>query len=114
MRVGLAMGIPSARRRPSWGIQANFASSLGTGEVERRPLAAALPTIVGERLVRFGHLVHIVLALDRSAHAVGGVEEFVGQALRHGLFPTLPRVTHQPPDGEGGGPARTDLDRDLV
>src|SRR4051794_12953708 len=83
MRVGSAMVFPSARERPSWGVQAN------RGRLRRRG-EAPLPTIVGERLVRFGHLVHVVLALDRCAHAVGGVEQFVGEALRHGLFPPLP------------------------
>src|SRR5690606_228659 len=32
----------------------------------------------------------------------------------HGLLTALPRVAHEPADGEGVGPARLDLDRDLV
>src|SRR5437868_2271881 len=33
-----------------------------------------LPAVVGERLVRLGHLVHVVAPLHRRPDAVGGVE----------------------------------------
>src|ERR1019366_812436 len=64
-----------------------------------------LPAVMGEGLVRLGHLVHIFSALYGRACTVGGVEHLVGQALGHRLLPPLAGVAHEPPDGQGGGSA---------
>ena len=69
---------------------------------------------MGEGLVGFGHLLEIVLALDRCADAVGGVEELVGEALGHRALTTLARVAHEPTDGERVGTTRANLDGHLV
>src|SRR4051794_32158588 len=65
-------------------------------------------------LVRLGHLVHVFPPLDRGAEAVAGIEDLICEAQRHRLFAPLTAVTHQPTDREGGGSARTHLDRHLV
>jgi signal recognition particle subunit SRP54 len=44
---------------------------------------------VAECLVGFGHAVHFVTLLHGAATAFSGLEQFVGQALGHGLFATL-------------------------
>src|SRR6478609_6006920 len=67
-----------------------------------------LPAVVGEGLVGLGHLVDVLLALHRSADAVAGVEQLVGEALGHGLLTALPREAHDPADGEGVGTAGLD------
>ena len=41
---------------------------------------------MGKRLVGFGHTVHFLFALDGVAGVVGGVHQFAGEALGHGLF----------------------------
>src|SRR5688500_8902386 len=75
---------------------------------------SGLPAVVGERLVRLGHLVDVVPPLDRRARGVGRVEELVGQALGHGLLAALAGVADQPADGQGVGPAGANLDGHLV
>src|SRR3712207_5525326 len=40
----------------------------------------ALPAVVREGLVRLGHLVGVLAALDRGAQTVAGVEQLVHQA----------------------------------
>src|SRR5688572_29632912 len=77
-------------------------------------LCGELPAVVGERLVRLGHLLDVVAALHRGPDAVAGVEDLVGQALGHGLLPPLAGVADGPADGEGVGPAGPDLDGNLV
>ena len=74
----------------------------------------SLPAVVGEGLVGLRHLVEVLTALGRGPDAVGRVADLVGQALGHRLLAALLRVADQPPDGQGGGPAGPDLDRDLV
>ena len=43
---------------------------------------------MSEGLVGLCHLMSILAALDRSTEAVGGIEDFVGQTLSHGLLAT--------------------------
>src|ERR1700690_86719 len=70
-----------------------------------------LPAVVGERLVGLRHLLEVVLALDRCADAVAGIEQLAREPLRHGLLTTLTAVADEPANGERGGPAGTHLDR---
>src|SRR6478672_9902537 len=83
----------------------------------RLPCATAgrlLPAVVREGLVRLGHLVGVLAALDCSAEAVGGVEDLVHEPLGHRLLTTLTRVADHPAQGQGRGAVRLDLDRHLV
>src|SRR5919108_5841609 len=73
-----------------------------------------LPAVMGEGLVGLRHLVHVLSALHRRADAVARIKELGRETLRHGLFPPLPGVSHQPADRQGGGPAGAHLDRHLV
>jgi hypothetical protein len=67
---------------------------------------ADLPAVVSERSVRLGHLLQVVFALHRSADAVGGIEEFVGQAFRHRALAALTGVADEPADRQRVGAAR--------
>src|SRR5271166_2857536 len=72
------------------------------------------PAVVREGSVRFGHLVGVFASLDRSAQAIAGIEELVGQALDHRLLAALPREAHQPAQGQRGGTVSAHLDGNLV
>src|SRR6187455_1770808 len=72
------------------------------------------PPVMRERLVRLGHLVHVLASLDRGARAVGGVHDLRGQALGQGVLTAGAAVGHQPPQRERGAARRLDLDRYLV
>src|SRR5271166_2856377 len=72
------------------------------------------PAVVREGSVRFGHLVGVFASLDRSAQAIAGIEELVGQALDHRLLAALPREAHQPAQGQRGGTVSAHLDGHLV
>src|SRR6266511_1369929 len=80
----------------------------------RRPTNGGLPAVVRERPVRLGHLLHVVLALDRGADAVAGVHQLGGQPLGHRLLAALAGVPDDPADRERRRPAGPHLDRDLV
>nr|AHE14890.1 hypothetical protein asmbl_2 [uncultured bacterium] len=84
------------------------------GPRRRRRRCGALPAVVREGLVRLGHLVGVLAALDRGTQTVAGVEQLVHQALGHRLLPTGPAVLDQPAETEGGAAGGADLDRDLV
>src|SRR4051812_27286516 len=73
-----------------------------------------LPAVVGEGLVRFGHLLQVLAPLHRRADAVAGVEQLVGEAEGHALLATLAGVAHDPADGERVGATGADLDGHLV
>src|ERR671916_757289 len=47
-----------------------------------------LPAVVREGLVRLGHLVGVLAALDRGTQTVARVEQLVHQALGHRLLAT--------------------------
>src|SRR4029450_6654305 len=63
-----------------------------------------LPAVVRVGLVGLGHLVHVLLALDRAADAVVGVEELGRQALCHGALAAVASEADDPADGHGGCP----------
>src|ERR1700758_5460656 len=81
---------------------ARFATASAT--ISSNPLVRTgynfLPTIMGESLVGFGHAVHIFLLLDGAAACVGGIDQFVGQAVDHGLARTFPRILQKPANRE--------------
>src|SRR4029450_6872268 len=81
------------------------------GRAPRR--SGGLPAVGGEGLVRLSHLVHVVLALDRTADAVVGIEQLGGQPLGHRALTPVAGEAHEPADGQRGGPARPDLDGNL-
>src|SRR5829696_381290 len=76
--------------------------------------ALGSPAVVGEGLVALGHLLHVVAALDRSAEAVGGIEQFAGEAFGHRLLATLAAEVDEPTDGERVRARRAHLDRHLI
>src|SRR6185312_11232376 len=69
---------------------------------------------MGEGLVGLCHLVGIFTTLDCSAKTVGGIQDFVAQALGHGLLAASLRVANQPAQCEGGLATRLDFNRNLV
>src|SRR5882757_10345738 len=72
------------------------------------------PPVVREGLVRLGHLVRVLAALDRGTKSVAGVQQFVHQPVDHRLLTALPGEGDQPTQPERGGPDRPHLDRHLV
>src|SRR2546422_404544 len=44
------------------------------------------PSVVSERLVRFGHLVHVLAALHRGALATSSVHDLRHQAIGHRML----------------------------
>src|SRR5437773_2294648 len=47
------------------------------------------PSVVRERLVRLGHLVHVLAPLDARSLAVGRVHDLGHEPLRERVLPTL-------------------------
>src|SRR6185312_8664940 len=90
--------------------------SAGAGDRPGDPRAGdrRSPAVVRECLVRLGHLVRVLAALDRGTEAVAGVEQLVHQPLGHRLLPAGAAVLDQPAQAEGGAARGADLDRDLV
>src|SRR2546421_7228649 len=72
------------------------------------------PTVVGERLVRFGHFVGVLAALHAGPEAVARIEQLVLQAFDHGLLAARLREGDEPAQRKGRRAARLDLDRHLV
>src|SRR5437763_13509955 len=99
--------IPMFRTR-SRAIAASFSLVLKVSFLLR------LPAVVREGLVRLRHPVDVVLALERPTLLVQGVQNLVGQLVRHALLATLARKGHEPAHGERAGPALRHLDRNLV
>src|SRR5918995_4603436 len=54
------------------------------------------PAVVGEGLVRLGHLVRVLTTLHRGTEAVGGVEDLVHEPLGHRLLAALAGVADEP------------------
>src|SRR3954451_8635105 len=75
---------------------------------------SCLPAVVRKRLVGLRHPVDVVLALERPALLVQGVQNLVGQLVRHALLAAVPRVGHEPAHGQRAGPTLRHLDRHLV
>ena len=65
-----------------------------------------------ERLVRLGHSVRILALLDRVPAAAGRIHQLVGEPLHHRLLAALPRVAHEPADGERLASACVDVARE--
>src|SRR5688572_12018569 len=89
-------------------------TALGTclSEVPGSPAGCrGLPAVVREGLVRLGHLVGVLAALDAGAEAVAGVEELVHQALGHRLLAAGAGVLDEPAQRERGAAAGAHLDR---
>src|SRR6266536_4496567 len=72
------------------------------------------PSVMGERLVRLGHLVEVLAALHRRALADGGLHDLAHQPLAHRVLAALAGEVHQPPQRQRRAARRTDLDRHLV
>jgi len=51
-----------------------------------RPTKRLLPAVVGERLVRLGHPVRVVLLLDRTSLTAAGSEQLSCKAVGHVLL----------------------------
>src|SRR3954454_22913395 len=73
-----------------------------------------LPAVVREGLVGLRHPVDVVLALERPALLVEGVQNLVSELRAHPLLAALARVVHEPAHGERAGAALRHLDGDLV
>src|SRR6266571_6075244 len=72
------------------------------------------PAVVRERLVRLGHLVHVLAPLHRRALAARGVHQLADQALGHGVLAARASVVHEPSKRERRAPGRAHLHWDLV
>src|SRR6266851_6390840 len=73
-----------------------------------------LPAIVRESAVRFRHAVRVFALLDSVAAAVGGVEQFGGEPLHHGLFVAVARGRDDPADAERLTAVGANFDRHLI
>src|SRR5688500_16818717 len=69
---------------------------------------------MGERLVGFGHAVHIVALLHGRAAALRCIHELGGKPLDHGLLATLTRVVGEPTHRQRDAAVLANLDRNLV
>src|SRR5687767_6127985 len=96
------------------GSRLTRAGRRSAGLLGAAPPGGMSPAVVGEGLVRLGHLVRVLAALDARAQAVARVEQLVHQALDHGLPAALPGEGDQPAQRERGRAARLHLDRHLV
>src|SRR5258708_15814688 len=73
-----------------------------------------LPTIMGERFIRFGHLVRVFPLLDGIAAAVRRIHDLARQLVLHRLLSTRVSVRDQPADGQRRWPSRASLDGNLI
>src|SRR5581483_12186046 len=85
-------------------------ASRSSGDTRR----SGLPAVVSEGLVGLRHAVDVVLALVGVALLLRGVEQLVGQALRHRLLAAGAGELDQPAHGKGASPAGGNLDRYLI
>src|SRR3954454_23502774 len=88
--------------------------SCSTGCLSPAARAARSPAVVGEGLVRLGHLVGVLALLHRGTEAVGGVEDLVHQPLGHRLLAAVLGVADEPAERQRRAAGALDLDRDLV
>src|SRR5688500_18275154 len=74
-----------------------------------------LPAVVSERLVRFGHAVHVFTLLDGAATKVRRIQQLVRKLFLHGLA-VAPGAgeADQPSDTERQAARRVHFDRHLV
>src|SRR3954454_19465066 len=83
--------------------------STSTARIGRLTRDGPLPAVVGERFVRLGHAVDVVLPLPSAALLLGRVEDLAGEALCHRVLATRARVLDEPADRERAGASRRDL-----
>ena len=57
---------------------------------------------MGKSLVGFGHAVRIVPLLDGAAAIIRCIKQLRGKSFHHGLFPSLTRITDDPPETQRG------------
>src|SRR3954469_9614914 len=74
----------------------------------------ALPAVVREGLVRLGHAIHVVLALEGAALLVRRVEDLADELVGHLLLAPLAGEQEEPTNGQGASAAGGHLDRHLV
>src|SRR5438876_12000313 len=86
----------------------------GLSVPERASLPAPSPAVMRESLIRLGHAVDVVLALEGAALLRLRVEQLAGQALGDRLLPARARELHEPTHGERAGAAGRHPDRPLV
>src|SRR2546425_10796096 len=99
--------IPMFRTRSS-AIAVSFSLVL------KSPSLPRLPAVVRKGLVGLRHPVDVVLALERPALLVQGVQNLVCQLHRHALLAAVARIRDEPAHGERAGPALRHLHRNLV
>jgi hypothetical protein len=73
-----------------------------------------IPAVVREGAVGFGHLVGVFALLHRGTAVGGGVEEFAGELLGHGVFAAVAGGVHQPADGQRPTTVGADFHRNLI
>ena len=64
-----------------------------------------------ECFVRFGHAVHVVLFLHRSAATVDCIEKFSNEAVFHRFFTAVAGICHDPAYCQGVAPVASDFER---
>src|SRR5262245_44997352 len=109
--------MPMLRTRSSssiFGTRELFCVSTTAIESSSACWGCGLPAVVRESLVRLGHAVHVVLALEGPALLVRRVEDLADELVDHLLLATLAGKRDEPADREGAGAAGGHLDRHLV
>src|SRR5947207_2442295 len=86
----------------------------GTTAEHRSLLRPSSPSVVREGLVGLRHPVDVVLALERAALLVQGVEDLGGELLDHALLAAVAGEVDKPAHGERARAALRHLDRHLV
>src|SRR5690606_34385695 len=79
-----------------------------------RRVSVDLPAIVGKRLIRFSHLVHVFTLLDGSAAASSRFEKLSGQALSHRMLRASASCIDDPAGRQGLATSWFHFDRNLV
>src|SRR3954470_9349478 len=73
-----------------------------------------LPAVMRKCLVGLRHAIHVVLALERAALLVDGVQDLGGEPLDHLALAALARERDDPAHGKRARAAGGHLDRHLV
>ena len=99
-----------------WLLIAFVSSSNQRPRLRHRSVAMRrlLVAVVGKGAVCLSHAVRIFAALDRRAGAVGGIQQFAGQFLGHGLARAGLGRREQPANRQRHAPLALDLNRHLV
>src|SRR5208282_2127800 len=97
------MGVPRATTDTSLRVIAAIRSS-----------APLLPAVVSEGLVGLGHAMRVLTLAHGGATVFRGVEQFVGEAMRHRFLGAIARGFNHPAHCQCLAAAGAHLDRDLV